>query len=122
MRQQTAMRGLLEVLSRNDSPLGQVSIALVSAQHLMNAVPFVVGWVFEIGKVVFVDEVAQAQERALAYRDKFHRARLRITTQRAKKLFVLVAESGAMELVSIRKGDRKSTRLNSSHLGISYAV
>src|SRR5438045_6486725 len=36
--------------------------------------------------------------------------------------YVYVASGDSLEAVVATEGDRKSTRLNSSHLGISYAV
>src|SRR5258705_948632 len=40
----------------------------------------------------------------------------------AGRVVVLLADDVRVDLAAVRIEDRKSTRLNSSHLGISYAV
>src|SRR5207248_9354157 len=43
-------------------------------------------------------------------------------TQRRQRVLLEVVELGATPVVRVLDGDRKSTRLNSSHRTISYAV
>src|SRR5205814_10229689 len=58
---------------------------------------------------------------AVAYPEAERIGVLRIPTTRGDRLFISLVLTAVIHLLWIALLDRKSTRLNSSHLGISYA-
>src|SRR5690606_39657184 len=54
--------------------------------------------------------------------DELHNALVEAAAENDESLMELFFEKGSLDEDEMRKGDRKSTRLNSSHVKISYAV